>query len=139
MRIGILHGYELTGSGSNEYTRYLSRALARAGHEVHLLCREPDPERFQEDGCTVHVLPDASVRPRSESTHLKIAFFFRKSAKGERRVKRALARVESVATEDDEALETALALSRQQVAHASPHPRARLPPPSRAHPHPHTW
>ena len=44
MRIGIYHGYELTGSGSNEYTRYLSRALAEAGHEVHIICREPHPE-----------------------------------------------------------------------------------------------
>lgn len=87
MRIGLLHGYELTGSGSNEYCRYLSRALASAGHEVHLWCREPDPagiahataaiawdadgaphEIFDragsEDGsCTIHQMPHASVRP----------------------------------------------------------------------------
>ena len=44
MKIGIFHGYELTGSGSNEYTRYLARALASAGHEVHVICREPVPE-----------------------------------------------------------------------------------------------
>ena len=44
MRIALFHGFELTGSGSNEYTRYLSRALALAGHEVHVLCREPSPE-----------------------------------------------------------------------------------------------
>ena len=43
MRVAIFHGFELTGSGSNEYTRYLSRALARQGHDVHVLCREPDP------------------------------------------------------------------------------------------------
>ena len=87
MRIGIYHGYELTGSGSNEYTRYLSRALAMAGHEVHLLCREPRPETiphvaeacdWSSDGVpselfrrktevggrvTLHRLPHASVRP----------------------------------------------------------------------------
>ena len=34
MRIGVYHGYELTGSGSNEYTRYLARALAREGHDT---------------------------------------------------------------------------------------------------------
>lgn len=45
MRIALLHGWELTGSGSNEYNRYLAGALARAGHEVHVLCREPHPDR----------------------------------------------------------------------------------------------
>jgi len=43
MKIGIFHGYELSGSGSNQATRYLARALACAGHEVHVLCREPHP------------------------------------------------------------------------------------------------
>jgi hypothetical protein len=43
MKIGIFHGYELSGSGSNQATQYLARALARAGHEVHVLCREPRP------------------------------------------------------------------------------------------------
>ena len=43
MKIGIFHGYELSGSGSNQATRYLARALACTGHEVHVLCREPRP------------------------------------------------------------------------------------------------
>jgi len=88
MRIAVFHGWELTGSGSNEYVRYLSRALARAGHEVHVPCREEHPERiahvdaaYRWDGkggceelfserdadqpgtCTVHVLPHGNVRP----------------------------------------------------------------------------
>lgn len=87
MRLALFHGYELAGSGSNEYTRYLARALADAGHEVHVLCREPEPaalagvldaavawaptgeqERiFGTPGgagtVTVHQLPHASVRP----------------------------------------------------------------------------
>jgi glycosyltransferase involved in cell wall biosynthesis len=86
VRIGLLHGYELKGSGSNEYCRYLSRALARRGHEVHLLCREPHPEDLPfvsraiawdavggarevfardpgEGTCVVHQLPHAPVRP----------------------------------------------------------------------------
>jgi len=46
MKIGIFHGYELTGSGSNEYVRYLARTLAQAGHEIHIICREPNPESF---------------------------------------------------------------------------------------------
>ena len=86
MRIGIYHGYELAGSGSNEYTRYLAGALAAEGHDVHVLCREPDPEsvpgvraafawdaagrgRPLFDGAdrsgtfVVHQLPHADVRP----------------------------------------------------------------------------
>ena len=47
MRIALFHGYELTGSGSNEYTRYLSRALAEMGHEVHVLCRESSPDAIE--------------------------------------------------------------------------------------------
>lgn len=43
MTIGIYHGYELTGSGSNEYTRYIARGLARLGHHVHVLCRDRRP------------------------------------------------------------------------------------------------
>ena len=62
MRVGLYHGYELTGSGSNEYNRYLARALARYGHEVHVYCREKNPDATPE-GCTVHRLPDASVSP----------------------------------------------------------------------------
>jgi len=84
VRIALFHGYELTGSGSNEYTRYLAAALHNAGHEVHLLCREPKPadiagvavahdwdlhgrsqQMFQHrgDGLTVHRLPHAPIRP----------------------------------------------------------------------------
>ena len=88
MRIAIFHGWELTGSGSNEYARYFSLALARAGHEVHVPCREEHPERIAhataayrwdrngqcetlfEDrpvemagSCAVHVLPHGDVRP----------------------------------------------------------------------------
>ena len=86
MRIGLYHGYELTGSGSNEYSRYLARFFVEAGHEVHLICREPNPENiayvtqayaWQRDGtadilfirqgrtteCFFHQLPHGDVRP----------------------------------------------------------------------------
>ncbi|MGH2906179.1 MAG: glycosyltransferase, partial [Solirubrobacterales bacterium] len=42
MRILIFHGYLLRGTGSNVYNAELARALAAAGHEVHLLCQERD-------------------------------------------------------------------------------------------------
>jgi glycosyltransferase involved in cell wall biosynthesis len=40
MNIGIFHGYELTGSGSNEYTKYLARTFTKQGHNVYIFCRE---------------------------------------------------------------------------------------------------
>lgn len=46
MKIGIFHGYELSGSGSNQATQYLAQSLAQEGHAVHILCREPDPFAF---------------------------------------------------------------------------------------------
>ena len=43
MRILIFHGYLLGGTGSNVYNSALAEALARAGHEVHLLSQDRDP------------------------------------------------------------------------------------------------
>ena len=40
MRILIFHGYLLHGTGSNVYNANLAESLARAGHEVHLLCQD---------------------------------------------------------------------------------------------------
>ena len=40
MRVLLLHGYMLRGTGSNIYTANLARALAALGHEVHLLCQD---------------------------------------------------------------------------------------------------
>ena len=40
MRILVFHGYMLRGTGSNIYNANLTRALARLGHEVHLLCQD---------------------------------------------------------------------------------------------------
>ncbi len=86
MRIGLYHGYELTGSGSNEYTRYLARFFIEAGHEVHIICREMNPENIPyitrayawhragpvetlfirphgTPACFLHQLPQGEVRP----------------------------------------------------------------------------
>ncbi|MFY9469029.1 MAG: glycosyltransferase, partial [Solirubrobacterales bacterium] len=43
MRILIFHGYLLRGTGSNVYNAELARALARAGHDVHLFCQDLNP------------------------------------------------------------------------------------------------
>jgi glycosyltransferase involved in cell wall biosynthesis len=46
MRVLVFHGYLLRGTGSNVYNARLCAALARAGHEVDLLCQEPRPEEL---------------------------------------------------------------------------------------------
>jgi glycosyltransferase involved in cell wall biosynthesis len=43
MRVLIFHGYLLGGTGSNVYNAALAEALARLGHEVHLLSQDRDP------------------------------------------------------------------------------------------------
>jgi len=40
MRLLVFHGYMLRGTGSNIYNANLVRALARLGHQVHLLCQD---------------------------------------------------------------------------------------------------
>src|SRR5438046_7174394 len=40
VRILIFHGYLLRGTGSNVYNASLVTALAKLGHEVHLLCQD---------------------------------------------------------------------------------------------------
>jgi len=61
-------------------------------------------------GCFRSRLYHASVAPASHSEHLKLAYFFRASTKGERRAKRSLAGG-SVDDEDEE-----LAHRRKSVA-----------------------
>jgi glycosyltransferase involved in cell wall biosynthesis len=43
VRMIMTHGYMFSGSGSNVYVQNLCRALVREGHDVHLLCQEPEP------------------------------------------------------------------------------------------------
>jgi glycosyltransferase involved in cell wall biosynthesis len=40
VRVLIFHGYLLHGTGSNVYNASLGQALARLGHDVHLLCQD---------------------------------------------------------------------------------------------------
>jgi glycosyltransferase involved in cell wall biosynthesis len=44
VRVLIFHGYLLGGTGSNVYNARLAEALARLGHDVHLLCQERRPQ-----------------------------------------------------------------------------------------------
>jgi glycosyltransferase involved in cell wall biosynthesis len=51
MRVLVFHGYMLRGTGSNIYNVNLARALARLGHEVHLLCQERE---MRIEGVQIH-------------------------------------------------------------------------------------
>jgi len=42
----LVHGYGLTGSGSNQWTRSIARGLCELGETVHLVCQENRPEQF---------------------------------------------------------------------------------------------
>ncbi len=44
MRVLIFHGYLLHGTGSNVYNASVAEALVRAGHEVHMICQDREPE-----------------------------------------------------------------------------------------------
>jgi glycosyltransferase involved in cell wall biosynthesis len=57
VKVLIFHGYLLRGTGSNVYNASLARALARLGHEVHLLCQDRDAGDLAADGpgsVTIH-------------------------------------------------------------------------------------
>ena len=43
MKLIMTHGYMLSDTGSNVYVQNLCCALVREGHEVYLLCQEPEP------------------------------------------------------------------------------------------------
>jgi glycosyltransferase involved in cell wall biosynthesis len=53
MRIVMWHGYLLDGTGSNVYTRSLARTWSEQGHDVVVLCQDPDPSRYDLAGARV--------------------------------------------------------------------------------------
>lgn len=46
MRVLLVHGYLLRGTGSNVYNAELAQALARQGHEVHLFCQDREAAKL---------------------------------------------------------------------------------------------
>jgi glycosyltransferase involved in cell wall biosynthesis len=61
MRILVFHGYLLRGTGSNIYNASVVAALARLGHDVHLLCQDRLAE--PPEGVTIHVPDIGRVLP----------------------------------------------------------------------------
>lgn len=75
MRVAILLGYGLHGSGSTIYALELARSLARLGHTVHLMCHEAELSVLRSLGrltysrtlgtwCQSPTLPELSIRSR---------------------------------------------------------------------------
>jgi len=73
MRVLIFHGYMLRGTGSNIYNANLARALARLGHEVHLLCqdRETRIEGVEIHNPDIHGLLPVYVKDPYEGFEVK--------------------------------------------------------------------
>ncbi len=85
MKLALYHGYELSGSGSNEYTRYLARALAEQGHEVVVIAREPAPETldmvsrayaYDTEGTATELFRRPSPTPGGGGAFFFFFFFF---------------------------------------------------------------
>ncbi len=73
MRVLLFHGYMLRGTGSNIYNVNLARALARLGHEVHLLCqdREVKIEGVEIHNPDIHGLLPVYVKDPYEGFEVK--------------------------------------------------------------------
>ena len=73
MRVLLFHGYMLRGTGSNIYNLNLARALARLGHEVHLLCqdREVEIEGVEIHNPDIHGLLPVYVKDPYEGFEVK--------------------------------------------------------------------
>jgi glycosyltransferase involved in cell wall biosynthesis len=73
MRVLLFHGYMLRGTGSNIYNANLARALARLGHEVHLLCqdRETKIEGVEVHNPDIHGLLPVYVKDPYEGFEVK--------------------------------------------------------------------
>ncbi|HEY7950466.1 MAG TPA: glycosyltransferase family 4 protein [Solirubrobacterales bacterium] len=73
MRVLLFHGYMLRGTGSNIYNANLARALAKLGHEVHLLCqdRETTIEGVEIHNPDIHGLLPVYVKDPYEGFEVK--------------------------------------------------------------------
>ncbi len=73
MRVVLFHGYMLRGTGSNIYSVNLARALARLGHEVHLICqdREVRPAGVEVHNPDIHGLLPVYVKDPYEGFEVK--------------------------------------------------------------------
>jgi glycosyltransferase involved in cell wall biosynthesis len=104
MRILLWHGYLLGGTGSNVYTRAIARAWARAGHDVTVVCQEPNPGAYDLAGARVvrphiHGLLPVFVLDRYEGVEAKLLQDFTR-AERERYVEANAAALRALAPAD---------------------------------------
>ena len=66
--IALVHGYSLSGSGSNLWTRAVVRALCENGETVHLLAQERTPEQYPFVSTAYTYAPDGTRTTRLERT-----------------------------------------------------------------------
>lgn len=99
MKVLLFHGYMLRGTGSNIYNANLARALARLGHEVHLLCqdREVEIEGVEIHNPDIHGLLPVYVKDPYEGFEVK-AFPELTDAELDRYIDANVAAVRKVAT-----------------------------------------
>ncbi len=71
MIITLFHGYELIGSGSNEYNRYLAKSFLKLGHQVELICREKHPENYPFIDQIVNWKDDLSFERKTIRSNIK--------------------------------------------------------------------
>ncbi|HEY1284682.1 MAG TPA: glycosyltransferase family 4 protein [Solirubrobacterales bacterium] len=74
MKVLLFHGYMLRGTGSNIYTASVASALARLGHEVHLVCQERQvrPEGVEVHNPDIHGLLPVYVKDPYEGFEVKV-------------------------------------------------------------------
>jgi glycosyltransferase involved in cell wall biosynthesis len=66
MRVLIFHGYLLRGTGSNVYNASVAQALAKLGHEVHLLCQDREAAELD----WVDAVGELGAGPGTVTVHL---------------------------------------------------------------------
>ncbi len=64
----LIHGYGLSGSGSNLWTRAVAQALCRSGETVHIVCQDRRPEQHDFVAAAYQYEPDGTRQILFERT-----------------------------------------------------------------------
>jgi glycosyltransferase involved in cell wall biosynthesis len=64
----LIHGYALSGSGSNVWTRAVVQALCRSGETVHVVCQDHRPEQHDFVAAAYQYEPDGARQTLFERT-----------------------------------------------------------------------
>lgn len=64
----LIHGYALSGSGSNLWTRAVAQALCRSGETVHIVCQDRRPEEHDFVAAAYHYETDGTRQILFERT-----------------------------------------------------------------------